>query len=364
MRRRLGLIVASLASSALGACGPLEGLGGPTPPLVSFDFQVDGDLEPLRPPGDRGTLRVALVWGGQWQTEPFCILPPESVEAAAVIVAGCRDRLGFVPLRVASNVPATLGARASLPLPDLPGADVMVGDVTARVAYGSLVVYEDRDGDGTLGLSSPHRASGARRGRPNMNAQDSSDVIYGASFLAMTRADQRIAFREGKFDGASAFYPRSGCDDPPKGFSVLAAGGFSPAAALDASGLGQLPAEDPAQCAQALPPDAFIQFGVEAPDGVREVGCNEQTADSSVRYREPPASAPDLSGRAMACAHLPSFDAGDQTSLVQLVVSGRSTDRCRSLTHYTLRGCRENVSCALPDWDYTATPPAWWPCPH
>jgi hypothetical protein len=90
----------------------------------------------------------------------------------------------------------------------------------------------------------------------------------------------------------------------------------------------------------------------------------EVADDSSVRYRRPPTDAPDFTNRLTACAHLPAFDAGGQSSLIQLVVSGRSTDRCESLTHYTLRGCRENVACAIPDWDFTMSPPSWWPCPQ
>jgi hypothetical protein len=367
MKRSNRLVGAAwLLLTATGACSSLEGFGGPTPPLVSFDVQVDGDVTPLWPPGvtDTRSLQVALVWGAQWQTEPFCILPAESPEAAAVIAAGCRDPFSFVPIRVAASVPVSPGAHASLPLFALPAADVMVGTLTSRIAYASLVVYDDRDMNGTLGLATPHRARSGRGDRFNMDTVDSTDVVYGASFLTMTAPDQRIAFREGDFDPTSAFYPRSGCEAPPRGFSVISAGGFSAVAGIVASATGQLPAEDPAQCKEALPPDAVIELGVQAPETAREVSCVERTDDSSIRYREPPADAPDFSGRVMACAHLPSFDAGNQSSLIQLVVSGRSGDRCKSLTHYTLRGCRENVACALPDWDYTATPPTWWPCPH
>ena len=53
-------------------------------------------------------------------------------------------------------MPVTIGTPASIDLFSLPGADVMVGDPTSRVAYGSVVVYDD-DGDGTLDLAIPHR---------------------------------------------------------------------------------------------------------------------------------------------------------------------------------------------------------------
>ncbi|HEY4186010.1 MAG TPA: hypothetical protein VGP07_13130 [Polyangia bacterium] len=353
------------ASALLAGCGNPQGLGGATPPLATFQVVVNGDLAAVRPPDDTAevALHVALLWGDQWLTEPFCVLPPESEQAAAVIAAGCRDPFGFVPVRVAANVTVVPGTPTAISLLDLPAADVLVGDITARVTYGSFVVYDDRDGSGTLELAQPHRApSGGDDGPPSEDTIDSGDVVFGASFVTMTAPDQRAAYREGGFDVASAFYPRSGCGAPLPGFSVLAAGGFSVADGLTSAVTGQLPPEDPATCSQVPPDAAVVGIGVQPPTDVQEVACTERSSDSTIRYRQPPSSAPDLVGRTTACAHLPSFDAGDQPNLIQFVVSGRPEDRCRGLTHYTLRGCRENVACAVPDWDFTANPPAWWPC--
>jgi hypothetical protein len=178
----------------------------------------------------------------------------------------------------------------------------------------------------------------------------------------MTEPDRRVAYREGDFV-PSAFYPRSGCMAPRPGFSVVGAGGFTTEAGLAAGLAGMLPAEDPASCFDAATTETTMDVAARAPAEVEEVGCNERTADSSIRYRPPPVDPPDLTGRLTACAHLPTFDTGSQPStLIQFVVSGRPTDRCKGLTHYTLRGCRENVTCDVPDWDLTGGPPAWWPC--
>jgi hypothetical protein len=362
---RLAVLSTVVGAGGCGGAG-LQGFGGPPTPLVTFQMLVSGDIAAAHPPGDPGTaqLRVALVWGAQWLTEPFCVLPPESDPAAAVIAAGCRDSFAFVPALVAANVPVEVGTPASLSLFDLPAADVMVGDITSRVAYGSMVVYDDRDGDGTLGLAIPRRLPGGGPGPPQPNIVDSRDIVYGASFVTMTAPDQRVSFSEGVFH-PSAFYPRSGCQDPEKGFRVLGAGGFSAADGLATAVSGVLPPENPATCTQALPADAVIGIAVQDPASVQEVSCVQRSDDSSIRYREPPANSPDLNGRITACAHLPSFDeGGTQSSLIQLVVSGRASDRCKGLTHYTLRGCRRDVACAAPDWDFTATPPAWWPCPQ
>jgi hypothetical protein len=355
----------------LVACGKLQDLGGTEPPLVTFQVAFNGDIAPLRPPSItmERSLKVALVWGAQWLQEPFCVLPPESPDVKPVIDAGCRDPLSFVPSRVDQSVPTAVGETTSLPLFVLPTADLLVGAITGRVGYASFVVYDDRDLSGTLELSEPHRTPFGNEGRrggdgPGMDeVPDTLDVIYGASFVKMTEPDQRAAYVEGIFDTKSAYYPRAGCPTPPAGFSVLGAGGFTAASAATATALGGLPPEeDPSSCSQALPAETVVNIAARAPAELAEVGCDERSADSSTRYREPPSTMPDFSGRVFACAHLPTFDAGTQSNLIQLVVSGRTTDRCKGLTHYTLRGCRESVSCAVPDWDSTASPPTWWPC--
>jgi hypothetical protein len=368
VRRREAIqhAVFCLATLLVAGCGKLEGFGGAAPPLASFNIVFHDDFAP--PPAGVPrfhALRVGLVWGAQWLTEPFCVLPAESPDAAAVIDAGCRDPFGFVPAAVSVSVPIDIDVPTTLTLVQLPAADVMVGDITARVAFGSLVVFDDLDDTGTLELATPIRApSGGGRGDRPPTQSYSADVIRGASFLTMTAPDQRVAYREGEFDSTSAFYPRAGCDPPPRGFTVLGAGGFSAATGLASALAGVLPPEDP-PCSADLPADATIEITARASREVVEVGCDERTADSSVRYREPPANAPDLASRAVACAHLPTFDTGagsPASDLIQLVVSGRSFDRCKGLTHYTLRGCREDVNCPIPDWDFTASPPAWWPC--
>jgi hypothetical protein len=362
-RDRVAAVTRALVLVALAACGDLQGFGGPVPPLATFTVDVTGDVGAVRPPGDTGTpdLHVALVWGRQWLVEPMCILPPENDAAAAVIAAGCRDAFGFVPARVAANAPVTIDTPATLDLFTLPGADVMVGDLTARVAYASVVVYDDKDGDGTLDLARPNRPGGMM-GPPDMNQPptDSPDLVYGASFVTMTAADRRVAYREGAFI-QSGFYPRAGCGDPPVGFAVLSAGGFTAADAIAATLAGTLPAEDPASCAEQAESDTTISIPVQPPAGVNELRCTERSNDSSVRYREPEADPPmDLDQRTTACIHTPSF--GTPSDTIELVITGRTTDACIGLTHYILKGCTEGPQCGVPDWDHSMAPPSWWPC--
>jgi len=345
---------------ALVGCGDLEGFGGQAPPLAEVQVAVTGDASLVPATAD---LRVAMVWGEQWLVEPICILPPENDAAAAVIAAGCRDPFGFVAARTAANVAAAPGETVSIDLFTLPGADVLVGDLTARVAYASLVVYDDRDHSGNLELARPNRIPdrGPMGGAGDLPT-NLDDQVLGASFISMTQPDQRVAYREGVFSPVAAFYPRAGCGDPPPAFSVLAAGGFTAQAAIDATLAGTLPKEDPATCAEGALADSVISVPIQDPANVSEIACSERTTDSSVRYREPDPTddPPDFANRLSACVHSPSF--GAPSSTIELVVSGRSEDSCVGLTHYILKGCREGPDCGTPDWDHSLNPPTWWPC--
>jgi hypothetical protein len=354
----------------LAGCGDLVGFAGEVPALATIQLTTTGDFEAVRVPGPEAEdLRVALVWSTQWLPEPLCFLPPETPEVAAAIAAGCRNSLAFTPERVTATVPITAGVPAELALLALPSADLMFGDVTARVAYASLVVFDDRDHDGVLGLASPLILPSAGEGPDDDDDDDdqempSPDLIYGASFVAMTEPDTRLAFREGTFF-ETGFYPRHGCGEPLPGFSILAAGGFTFADALAATQAGVLPAQDPATCAEHALADTTVAIGFRAPAEVSEVRCKQRKKDSSVRYRHPTDVSPNLENRAIACTTIPSFGGAAGTDgIIQLVVASRPEEPCAGLTHYTLIGCEDGeLECDAPEWDLRENPPVWWPCP-
>ncbi|MBV8756568.1 MAG: hypothetical protein JO257_04820 [Deltaproteobacteria bacterium] len=361
-----------LACIVIAGCGKLQGFSGDVPPLATIEVTATGS------PPVNADLRVALVWGRQWLVEPLCLegsggLPldprddPNAV--AAVIAAGCRDPFGFVPARDAADAPLTIGMPASLELITLPGADVMVGDLTARVAYGSLVVYDDQNHDGTLNIAVPNRPpdfggeGGGGGGGMGSGSDDTmtKDVVVGASFVTMLDRDTRVTYREGAFI-QSGFYPRAGCDAPPPGFSIDAASGFTRQAAIDATLMGTVPQEtDLSQCVQRAPATGPVTVALTTPSRtLQELACRERNTDSTVRYREPDAQAPDLTDRTTACVHHPSF--GMPSDVIEFVVAGRTQDSCVGLTHYILKGCREGPDCGTPDWDHSLAPPSWWPC--
>ncbi len=369
VRRLLSYLAAAANVLSLG-CGKPVGLEAQVMPLAVIHVQVTGDLASVMPAdvaGDTPHLHAALVWGLQWQPEPFCVLPPESPEAAAVIAAGCPDSFGFVPDLVGADTEIVPGSPATIELTGLPAADVMVGDLTARIAYASVIVYDDRNLDGVLDLRHPPRQR--HRGEPIDDAAGLADMVYGASFISMTLPDRRVAYREGGFDPSVAFYPRSGCPGPPKGFSILSAGGFSASDALTSALAGQLPSEETAACATSAIDDTLV-IPLQSPANLTQLACTAND-NGGVTYYQTPSDPIDLSeqrGQAWACTGFPRLpgdaDAGAPTGQ-QLVISGTPPpyEPCLYTMHYTLRGCDDDPSCPVPSWDITATPPAWWPCP-
>ncbi|HEY4057583.1 MAG TPA: hypothetical protein VGM39_13285 [Kofleriaceae bacterium] len=341
----------------LGACDDLVGFGGPTAPLATLNVEATGT-----PPAG-ADLRIALVWGTQWLPEPLCIIPQSDPSVAAVIAAGCRNPLSFTPDRVATSVAVTPNVPAQIELNQLPSADVMVGDVTARVAYGSLVVFDDVDHDGILSLGRAIRlpAEDMRGPDDEPDTNDAKDIVVGASFVAMTEPDERLAYREGGFD-LTGYYPRRSCGEPAAGYSIVGAGGFTYDAALQATLAGELPEEDPASCVQE-DVSSLVEIPFRPTAEVSEVACQIRRTDSSVRYREPPQEL-DLSNHTYACTSIPTFGDDHSTDgIVQLVVATGAGEECKGLTHYTLLGCDEGeLVCDDYEYDIRATPPSWWPC--
>jgi hypothetical protein len=356
-----------LLALAAAACGDVQNFGGDVPPLATLTVHVTGDLESVRSADTAGDpeLRVAIVWGAQWLSEPTCTTAPTTVEEGQFLLAGCRHPLFFTPERVGESIAIAPNVPLEFPLQNLPGGDVMIGSLSARIAYASLVVFDDRNGDGLLALRKTQRPPYGDSFGPPEDEVDSEqpldDIIYGSSFAAMTEPDTRLAFREGAYNAVSAFYPRSGCGEPPPRFGVLRAGGFSVVEAYNASQESRLPAQDPATCAEGMPADMPIEIPLRPPTEVREAVCAQRSSSGSISYHQPPDGPIDFTDRSYLCRAIPNTD----PPVTELVVTQRTSDPCRGLTHYVLRGCddEERVDCSVPNWDFTVNRPEWWPCP-
>ncbi len=385
----------------VGCQDKLLGLTDNATPLTQIHVQVTGDLQQLRPAAtlaETPHLRVALVWGAIYLPDPFCAIYqvlPIDPSATAVAQAGCRDILGFVPQQVGESVAVAADGSATIDLINLPNAAVLVGEVTSRVGYASLLVFDDRNNNGTLEL---HRVAQIRNNGPGggpgggpTGLPDTAtpvvkgDFVYGASFLTMTAPDQRIAYLEGAFDANNAlyglFYPRSGCTGPTTGFSILSAGGFSALDGLKAlAGLGSA-TEDPATCSVKTL-DTVIPIALQVTETVRDAACVGGGGTGVIRYAAPAmqvptgVTPPELLQQPWACMPvnyspcllgltIPGLDCSkfDAKARPSLAVASPPGD-CKSTTHYVLKGCASDANCATPEWDYTtpAKLPAWWPC--
>jgi hypothetical protein len=350
----------AFADAASFGCSDLQRFDGEVPPLTTLHVTVTGDFEAVRI-ADTQNLRVAVVWADQWFSERTCTTLPDTPELATFLTTGCRHPLFFTPRRAGASLALEPNVPFEFPLFALPGGDVMIGALSARIAYASLVVFDDRDSSGELELRRMQRPPYADTTGPREDEFDDDntegDIVYGASFVAMTEPDTRLAFREGGFNPAWAFYPREGCGEPPPHFGVLAAGGFSLLEAFTAASESRLPAQDPATCVEGTPATHPFEIALRPPVEVQEVACEQRSTSGTVRYYKPPSDPIDLSDRSFLCRRVP------ETEITELVVTQRAADPCHGLTHYVLRGCddAERLDCTAPEWDLAA--PDWWPCP-
>ncbi|MSP91197.1 MAG: hypothetical protein EXR79_05275 [Myxococcales bacterium] len=369
----LPLAAAGLALLA-GCVGDLVGLTGAAVPVATLQVVLQPEAANLpgnaRPRPD-AKLRVAIVWAAKVNPDLFCtkhaLLPPLDPSAAAVVGAGCRDVLGFAPQLVGPSAPFGPERTATLPLLDLPSATVLIGTPAGRVGYATLVVFDDRDGDGTLklqgsdpilflkkdgssgpddGMMGPPGPEGGGGGGGGGGEQSGanpavrsveqakggkekeSDIIHGASFVTMRRPYVKVSYREGTFDLASFYYPTLGCAAPPAGYAVV-----------DVAG----PITQ-AQCKSAAMEGAAVDLAIEPSAAVASVVCRAQNP----RYREPKNQPAPQS--IQACL-----------SSQELVVAHPSRS-CKMVTHFVLKGCNSGVTCTTPQWDVTTKPPDWWPC--
>jgi hypothetical protein len=302
-------------------------------PLVTIHAHVDLSTLPRQHPG--APLLGALVWAGVPTIDPLCLKfdAPE-------IAPACPDPYGFFYGEVERATAVDPSGGFDLPLFHLPKASVSVGDEVTRIAYGALLVAEDVNGDGQLTLP----ATPGRRDiqsvapAPTATPEPEPDAIVAASFASLRGTQLRVVFREGGFVATSNFYPLTGCEAPPPGFSLM-----------------------------TMPP---------LPSDPTAAGpCVTQPLDTPVTV----APLPRALGAALVCRGLqrgfrvqeplpnqpPPTDAAATTVCLshEVLVQIPQQILCPRLISFVLKGCRDDPFCTTPDWDRTLAPPAWWPCP-
>lgn len=350
----LGLLLLCLGPSC---DGQLQGLAAAPAPLQALRVRATGDLAAVRPAADADLplrLRVGVVWGDVHQPDNFCIRHSpwaalagqaplaQDPSAVAVAAAGCRDILSFTPADVGPSVPVTLQQLARIDFFDLPIANLLVGPPEGRVGYATVVLYDDRDGNGSLELPRPASPSGdgpaGGNGGPVGGPQGGAgkggskarlqDAVYAASWVTMAQPHQRLAYREGNFDHLELFYPMIGCAPPPQGFSLVSVQGLPTAA----------------QCSSQRLSDAVVELSVQPTSAVLEAVCSQRNS----RWRQARDNQ-DLS-QPWVCLNANELVIADPPG------------GCKGIAKWSLRGCRQDPDCDTPEWDISAYPPDWWPC--
>jgi hypothetical protein len=367
----LALVRWSIMGVALLSCGDqLKGLAEDPKPLTSIYVQLEGSLEGLVDEESRSRLRVGVLWAGINLPEPWCLqflsdligenesddedgdqsredpeldiepnLDELNAEALQIALSTCRDPFGVAPALPGPSValPDDLTQPIEIPIYHLPTAEVMIGTPDARVAYATLLLFEDTAEDRrlTLGETQTTRdlSKSRRRGDDDAPSPEERapeiDRVYGASFVSLLEEQVRLVFREGDFV-STFFYPAPDCEAPPIGFSVQrVSGAFQPTCELSSI-------EEP------------ISLKIQAPsDRLQELLC-QSTPDNYERFPDDP----PLDSVQLTCI-----------SPIEVLATLPDSD-CKTLEVWTLKECGdgEEGGCDLPEWDYTASPPDWWPC--
>jgi hypothetical protein len=322
--------LAVLSATLVGLCSCGQGVHDLTvssQPLVVIKGHVDASSLIRTHPSS--ALLGALIWASVPQVNPVCVEFQDAVTAPA-----CPDPLGVFTGEIQASVAVDGDGNFELPLFHLPAARVSVGDAVTRIAYGTLVVVEDVNGDGQLTFVLP---SGGRRRRalPPVSNPSDPDLIVAATFSSLRVDQRRIVFREGGFVRDSYFYPAPGCDDPPEGLSVMMAGAY-----VDAShAMGP--------CAYATTEGRLELTPLSPTDGLA-LECRAVQAQPNVQ--QPVGDEPPSGNPTKTC-----FGA----NVLATVYSGP----CPYLRSYALAGCQEDPMCASPEWNLTLAPPSWWSCP-
>lgn len=368
-------------------------------PLAKVHVHVVGNVAALQPPGTEAEtphLYATLVWAGSTVSDAFCLVYqnlPTDPSATAVANAGCRDIFAVVPAKVSESAPVDLNGNATIEVQNLPSANVLHGDISGattpfgRVGWATIVIFDDRNGNGVLDLRRVQRQFGPDGGGPGGPGGAvpvvKADFIYGASFRSVNVADTRVAYLEGEYDTSRWFYPRSGCSNPPDGFSLVSAGGFGIG---DFAGfinyLQNTITEDASTC-RTESIGTTVNIALESSDKFIDIGCSVQGGGGftgAITYDQPPEIGSNIPGelsRTWACVSTnPScllgipipgldcknFDPNDRPALAIASVPGQ----CHNVTHWILKGCRTDPNCSAPEWDFSPTSsnptPTWWPC--
>jgi hypothetical protein len=317
----------------LAACSGVHDLNFNSDPLVVVHGHVDTTALVRTHPDV--PLIGALVWAAVPVVNPVCVRFPDDPN----IKAACPDPHGVFLGETEKTAPVADDGTFDLALFHLPAFSDSIGDSVTRIAYGTLLVAEDVNGDGNLDLvPAPSRGGFEGPGMQPVNP----DLIVAASFSTLDAHQERLAFREGGWippclgagmmpPDCSYFYPSTCVDAPPLEFSVMVT---DPGGACTA-----VQAETDTIVIEAAP-------FASAADG-HALNCRSVQADGTVRAPPADGDGPPGGNRQLVC-------------LAPKVAAAVYPDICTFLRAYALSGCAQDPLCTAPEWT-TPIAPIWWP---
>ena len=318
----------------LCACGGgVHDLNTSAPPLLTINGHVDTST--LTRQNSAAPLIAALVWAAVPRIDPLCL----AYQSNPQLQPACPDPFGVFPGEVETTVPVAADGSFTISLSELPAAAVSVGDTETRIAYGTLIIGEDLDGDGQLEIFGAGVGKGGSVGPANQGPLE--DDIVAASFYTLKARQERLAFREGGFVENTNFYPAPGCTDPPQGFSLMSAPSYD---SPGGGGCTFAAASDAVNVAAIAPADAQA-FACRLAQSQRPLE-DANTVDDPTQNLGPGGLGPQL----VCLSH----------DDLAIVISG---PQCPAMHAIALKGCADDPFCLNPEWDDTSNPPSWWPCP-
>jgi len=349
---RTTIVLMSLLMGLGLACG--TGLSDTdAAPDLEIKLKVDFDTDTLAYALDDVPLIGAMYWVSGVDVPEVCLLP----EAAGLLTDLCPDPFLVSGAWMASSV--TIDPQATgfeLTLNALPPFYTVVGDVNGRVAYGSIIVFSDADGDGALtllpqlGFDKPKGDSeGGERGDDKEETGDIdgwvSDRVVASSFYHLNEPQVRLVHKEGAFDLSSNFLPAENCEEAPSGFSLLKQVTQDEAGQLNACEIG--------------PTTESIPMWPLNDEQDAQLSCTQNWADWGAPWGCEEASGEwEDEGEGYAA---------DYTDAIcirsDLLVLPYPDGGCGAFQTFGLSGCWSGINCETLDWDCRDAPPADWPCP-